>query len=441
MAAEYDVVVVGAGLAGLRAAQLLQAAGKRVLVLEARERVGGRTLTLPFAGRFIDLGAQWVGPQQKRIVALADSLNIERAEQSTQGLAQWHIGTHSGTSSGLSPKIPFLQVLRLLNVTARMDWLARRVPNHAPWEAARAAAWDAASVEDFLQRHAGDGLAHAILTASMRVLFATEPRDISLLHALFYIHAGGGLKEITSVKHGAQEWWFPKGAGSIAPRLAQDLNVRLSEPVRAIDQSGEHVEVRSERGRYTCTRAIVALPPLLTRDMQFTPTLPAARIGLARGTPMGAVIKCFLQYERPFWRDAGLSGEGFSDGPAGLIMDSTPKDSREGTLVVFILGDRARQLSGRPEERKRAVLSALALQLGTRAAAPLAYQDHDWCSEQYSRGCYSGIFGLGTLSAYGRALRDPVGRIHWAGTETATDHEGYMEGALESAERVVREVL
>ena len=441
MVPEYDVVIVGAGLAGLRAAQLLQHAGKRVLVLEARERVGGRTLSMPFGGRTIDLGAQWIGPKQRRVVALAESLQLAKIEQSERGASAWKIGAQSGRARGLAPQIPFSQLLRMLNATARMEWSARRVPKHAPWQAARAAQWDATSVADFLRRHAGQGLGHAMLDVSMRVLFAAEPRDISLLHALFYIHAGAGLQHIMSVRNGAQHWWLPEGAGSLAPRLARDLNVRLSEPVRAISAGSKQLEVTSDGGRYLCRRVIVALPPVLTRDIQFSPALPVQRQELAQGTPMGAVIKCFVQYSQPFWRAAGLSGEAFSDGPAGLVMDGTHPERSEGLLVVFLLGDQARTYTGRPEERKRAVIAALGELFGERALTPSDYHDHDWCSEVYSRGCYSGIFGPGILSSAGAALREPVGGIHWAGTETAVDHEGYMEGALESAERVASEVI
>jgi monoamine oxidase len=329
----------------------------------------------------------------------------------------------------------------MLNATIRMEWTARGVPKHAPWQAARAAEWDKRSVADFLQNHAGDGLGHAMLSASMRVLFAAEPRDISLLHALFYIHSGAGLQHIMSVRGGAQHWWFPEGAGAIAQRLARDSNVQLSEPVRAITAGASQLEVTSARGRYVCRRVIVALPPVLTQEIQFSPKLPALRQELAQSTPMGAVIKCFVQYPAPFWRDAGLFGEAFSDGPAGLVMDGTHPERSAGSLIVFILGDQARHYSTRPEERKRAVIAALGELFGAPALSPTDYHDHDWCSEVYSRGCYSGIFGPGVLSSCGPALREPTSGIHWAGTETAIEHEGYMEGALESAERAAAEVL
>jgi monoamine oxidase len=441
MLREHDVVVVGAGLAGLRAAQLLRDGGKRVLVLEARARVGGRTLTAPFAGRFIDLGAQWIGPQQRRVCALAQSLGLTTEDQYVRGKAQWILGTQRGTMSGLMPALPPMQLLKMLVALTRMELWARKVPKDSPWLAARASEWDKLSVDDHLQQYAGNGLAHEMIATTMRVLFAAEPREISLLHALYYIHVGGGLTKITSTRDGAQHWWFPEGAGSIATRLAKDLDVKLEEPVQAIDASTSRVEITTTRARYLAQRVIVALPPVLTQTIRWIPALPEARRELAKATPMGKVIKCFVQYERPFWRDAGWSGEAFSDGVAGLIMDATFPSSSAGTLAVFLLGDQAQRYSGKSEDRRRAVLSALIQQFGADAGHPQTYQDHDWCSEAYSRGCYSGIFGLGTLSAHGRALREPCGRVHWAGTETATDHEGYMEGALESAERVAGEIL
>lgn len=441
MAAEYDVIVVGAGLAGLRAAQLLRGAGKRVLVLEAQDRVGGRTFTTQFAGRTIDLGGQWIGPGQRRARALARVLGLETTRQHTAGAARWILGSHTGTIHGLLPRLPLTQLLQMFAAIARLELRALRVPRAAPWLASHATTWDQQSLADFLRDHAGGGLAHAMLSAAMRVAFAAEPSEVSLLHALCYIHAGHGLRQILSASAGAQQQWLPGGAGTLAVGLARDLDIKLAEPLQAVDASASQLELTTARARYLCKRAVVAIPPVLTRSIAWNPALPVGRIGLANSTPMGAVIKCFVHYERAFWRDAGLSGEAFSDGIAGLTMDVTLPQTNEGTLVVLVVGEHARRLAGNPDERKRAVLSALIQQFGLQAARPLAYRDHDWGSEAYSRGCYSGLFGLGTLSAHGRALRDPVGRIHWAGTETATEYEGYMEGALESAERAAQEVL
>ena len=441
MSAEYDVVVVGAGLAGLRAAQLLQSAGKRVLVLEAQDRVGGRTFATQFAGRTIDLGGQWIGPGQHRALALARALELRTTPQHTAGAARWILGSHHGTMRGLVPQLPLVQLARMLLTISRLELRALRVPRAAPWSAAHATTWDQQSLADFLRKHAGGGLAHAMLTAAMRVAFAAEPSDVSLLHALCYIHAGHGLRQILSTTRGAQQQWLPEGAGTMALALARDLEVKLAEPVQAVDASASQIQLTTAHGRYLGRRAVIAIAPVLTQSIAWNPALPAARVGLARGTPMGAVIKCFVQYERAFWRDAGLSGEAFSDGPAGLIMDVTLPGVGEGTLAVFLVGDHARQYAGKPDDRRRAVLSALSEQFGAEAANPIAYRDHDWGSEAYARGCYSGLFDLGTLSAYGGALREQVGRIHWAGTETATEYEGYMEGALASAERVAQEVL
>jgi monoamine oxidase len=158
---------------------------------------------------------------------------------------------------------------------------------------------------------------------------------------------------------------------------------------------------------------------------------------------MGACIKCMAFYEEPFWRAAGLSGSAVSDpGPLSIIFDNSPPDGSPGIVVGFLEGHWAREL-GRagPEERRAAVLENLARLFGPQAAGPERYMERNWTDEEWSRGCYVGYTGPGVLTAYGPALRAPIGPVHWAGTETATVWNGYMDGAIQSGERAALEVL
>jgi monoamine oxidase len=159
--------------------------------------------------------------------------------------------------------------------------------------------------------------------------------------------------------------------------------------------------------------------------------------------PMGSVIKCIAAYEKPFWRSRGLSGEGFSEvGPLTVTFDDSPHDGSQGALIGFILGDAAREWSGADEEaRKEAVLNCWTRLFGAAAARPVAYVDKDWPAEEWSRGCYVGVMPPGVMSQCGAALREPCGRIHWAGTETANEYAGYLDGAVESGYRASAEVL
>jgi monoamine oxidase len=442
MTVEYDVVVVGAGLAGLQAAEVLQNAGQRVIALEARDRVGGRTVCVPFGRQTIDLGAQWIGPGQPRVLAAVERLGLTKFDQYARGGTYYELGSHRGLVRTFAPGIAARELARFAWASARFDWLARRIPLHEPWRATGAAALDMDTVGAFVDRHAGEGIAHDLLMALMRVSFAAEPHQVSLLQGLFYVHSGSGMAHVMGVRGAAQHWRLREGAGAIAQGLARSLTVHLTEPVRVIGRSERQLAVETERGRYLCRRTIVALPPALTRAIQFDPPLPAARAQLCERVPMGSVIKCFARYERPFWRDAGLSGQAIGDqGPVGVVLDASPDDASEGALIVFVLGEQAQRYSGDPEGRRRDVLAGLARHFGEAAGRPVEYVDQDWSREPWSLGCYSGVFGPGVLSGYGRALREPVGGIHWAGTETATQCEGYMEGALQSGERAAREVL
>jgi monoamine oxidase len=190
-------------------------------------------------------------------------------------------------------------------------------------------------------------------------------------------------------------------------------------------------------------RAVVAIPPTLAGRIAYDPPLPAYRDQLTQRFPMGSCVKCLAFYEEPFWRADGLSGSAVSDpGPASIVFDNSPPDGSPGIIVGFLEGHWAREL-GRvsEEERRTAVLTNFARLFGPRAASPEQYLERNWGEEEWSRGCYVGYTPPGVLTAYGPAIRAPIGPLHWAGTETATVWNGYMDGAIQSGERAAREAL
>lgn len=443
--ADADVLVIGAGLAGLCAARELADRGKRVLVLEARDRVGGRTLSHPLLDDTVDLGAQWVGPTQRRALALARELGVATFPQHHAGAKVLALGGRRTTYRGTIPALPLLSLADLQLAIRRIDWLARQVPLDQPAAARRAAEWDALTVADWLTRHVRTAAARAVLTGAVRAVFAAEPDELSLLFFLFYVRSGGGMMSLVEIKNGAQQDRLAGGAQQLSLRLAERLGARvlLSHPVTAIRHGPRGATVTAAGRSYRARAVIVAIPPALAGQIRYTPGLPAQRAQLTGAMPMGKVIKCVVAYERPFWRAAGLSGEALSDGgPAQLVFDDSPADGARGALVAFILGAAAREWGQRSRaDRARAVCDQLAALFGPPAAQPLAYLDQDWAAEAWSKGCYVGILPPGVLTSYGDALRAPVGPLHWAGTETAQEWNGYMDGAIESGARAAREVL
>jgi monoamine oxidase len=445
MTQDVDVVVIGAGVAGLTAARALAQSGASVVVLEARERVGGRTLTQAVGGDAVDLGGQWVGPHQRHILRLADSLGLRRFPQFHHGTKLLDVRGERRTYRGKVPALPLLGLLDLQRNIWRLDRLARSVPLQRPDLAARAAEWDALTVEEWKQRHMPTWGARAALDIATRAIFAAEPSELSFLHFLFYVHSNGGLMPLTEIEGGAQAERFVGGAQAVSLGLAQALpagRVVLSTPVRAVlqDEGGVtvHAESRSWRARY----ALVAVPPALAERMDFGAALPAERRRAHAGMPMGSVIKVVATYARPFWREAGFSGEAVSDaGPVRLCFDDSGPEGHHPALVGFFLGDSARAWTGRPAgERQRAALQCFARFFGPAALQPTAVADLDWMAEPWSAGCYVGLPRPGVLSSIGEALRQPFGRVHWAGTETALEGCGYLDGAVESGERAATEL-
>ncbi len=329
---------------------------------------------------------------------------------------------------------------------AQIELLCRTVPLADPARARRAAAWDRMSVADWLRTSVRSQGAREMVTIATQMVFAAEPKDLSFLYFLFYARSGGGFMRLTEIDGGAQERRFVGGAQELSLRMAALLGgrVRLDHAVTAIAQDARGVTVRGPRGEVRATYAILAVPPALAARIDLGPARTPARAALERAMPMGSVIKCIATYARPFWRQAGLSGEAIStDGVVRATFDDSAPDVAHGgqaALVAFVIGDPAKQWSGRPEARRAAVLADLVRLFGPEAAAPVHYVDRDWTQEEWSAGCYVGVMPPGVMTELGHALRAPLGRIHIAGTETATKWAGYFDGALTAGERAAAEV-
>ncbi len=441
-----DVAVLGAGLAGLVAARELQRRGVDVLVLEARDRVGGRTLNQSLGGeKVVEVGGQWVGPGQTRILALVQELGLETFPTHNEGR---HIFEHRGRLYRHRGRTPFVPspglgagYLALLALERR----ARSVPASAPWTAPGSAKWDSQTVESWARRHIRSRAGCQVIALVCEAVWAADPADVSLLHLLAYANAAGGINRLIETAGGAQESRIVGGSQRIALTLAAKLpeRVLLTQPVRQIEHGDDGVVLHCPQLTVHARRAIVALSPALAGRITYSPCLSADRDQLTQRTPNGSVIKCIAIYDEPFWRHAGLSGQVTSTtGPVKVVFDNSPPDSNPGVLLAFLEGRHARTLGRKTaSDRQGTVLGCLAKFFGAPAAKPRDYLEKNWSDEEWTRGCYGAFFPPNTWTSYGHALRAPVGPIHWAGAETATVWMGYMEGAIRSGERAALEVL
>ncbi len=434
---ETEVAVVGAGIAGLVAAAELVAAGREVVVLEARDRVGGRVLNVEIGGEANELGGQWIAPYQSEAQALIEGLGLELFHSYREGDhvvldADGRVHRYHGDEDPLGEGSARVYE----QAVATLDALAAELDPEAPWQHERAAELDALSFEQWLQAELADTVARDLLRAFMAGGYMTKPATtFSLLGALATIAGAGSVANLFDPDLCLHSR-VAGGSQLIPLRLAEQLGerVRLDHPVRALRWSDGRIELEAAGTVVSARQAIVAVPPNVAGLIRFEPALPAWRMRLHQAMTQGDVIKVLAVYDEPFWRAEGLAGEGFA--PYQLVRevyDNTPPAGRPGVLCTFLSGERA-EAAGRLEaaERRRLVLDGFSRFFGPRALEATDLIERDWSAEEWTRGAYAATFGVGGLSRFGPDLRRPVGPIHWACSDLAGIGHMHMEGAIRS---------
>jgi putrescine oxidase len=443
---EADVAVVGAGVAGLGAARRLVAEGRDVVVLEARDRVGGRLWNTEIGGEANELGGEWIAPYQSRMHALLGELGIELFPAYREGDDVYvdesgRAHRHSGDDGGLSSA----DERQLEEGDAKLDALAKELDPDAPWEHPRARELDTITYEEWLRSEIAGETARENLRSYLADGFLTKPaHSFSLLQGLWVIAGAGGTYELFAAEQ-CLAYRVVGGSQLIPLRLAEELGERvvLGAPVRTIRWRDGGVEVDAGHVSVSAHAAIVAVAPNLAATIRFEPALPAWRMRLQQASSQGSVTKFLAVYDHPFWREDGLSGEGFA--PHQLVRelyDNTPPSASVGVLCTFLPGEQADLVARMsPAARRAAVLEGMAAFVGPEGLCATDLVETDWSAEEWTRGAYASTFGIGGLTRFGPDMRRPVGPIHWACSDIAGFGNMHMEGAVRSGDAAAAEIL
>ena len=442
---QCDVVIVGAGATGLTVATDLEKAGYRTVVVEARDRVGGRLRTETVEGAVLELGGQWVSPDQEALIATLAELGLTTFERFREGESVYVDAAGAATrfTGDIFPTSAATQA-EIERLIAQLTALTAEVDPAAPWNHPRAGELDTQSFAAWLEQNTADAEARANVGLFVAEAMLTKPTyAFSVLQALLMAASAGGFDHLVDADF-ILDRRVVGGLQQVPLLLAQRLGDRvcLGQPARRIEWGDGGVVVTTDDLTVRARRAVVAVPPNLYGRIEYDPPLPAARQQAHQHISLGLVIKVHAVYPMPFWRDAGLSGTAFSPfQTAHEAYDNTGHGESTGTLVAFVAGETADAMLALPaDRRKAAILDSLAAYYGDQARRPTVYFESDWVSEEWTGGAYAASFDLGGLTRYGATLRTPVGPIRFASSDLAAEGYQHVDGAIRIGHEVAAEL-
>ncbi|CAL1529994.1 unnamed protein product [Lymnaea stagnalis] len=401
--------------------------------------------------KYVDLGAAYVGPTQKRVWKLINEFGLETfSTNEKEDLAYYEKGQSRRFKTIFPPVGGLISWLDMNNMIRQFEKMGAQVPLDSPWNAPKAKEWDRMTVQQFIDRHAWTRAGKYLISDSIRLNNTIGPHEVSLLYILWHYRTVEGIHMINATEGGAQETKIVGGTQTITNRLSEQIghdNIVLGNPVVHIDQTGSDVVITALGGsQFVCQQVIVTAPLSIQAKISFAPPLPPARNQLIQRVPMGSVMKAFLYYDTPFWKEKGFCGSSNVNDKDCLItftMDNSSPDGSVPAIVAFIVAENARKAAlMTKEQRQNHVMQDLSKVFNSKKALePTHYEEMDWSTEQYSGGCYLLAMPTGVLTSFGPILRKPVDRVYFAGTETATQWVGYMEGAIQAGERAARQIL
>jgi len=444
---ERDVVVIGAGATGLTAATRLRDAGRSVVVLEARDRVGGRLLTDEIDGQMYEVGGQWVSPDQTALIDTIERLGLDTYERYREGESVY-VGADGEAKRFTGDIFPASahtegEIERLI---ALLDELVASLDVAAPWAHPRAAEFDHVSFRTWLEQQSDDAEARDNIALFIADAMLTKPAHaFSLLQALLMAASAGSFSNLVDADF-ILDRRVIGGLQQVPLRLAAQLDaddLRLSQPVRGIRYSDDGATVTTDDLSVSARHVIVAVPPNLYSRIDYSPPLPRLRQQALQHQSLGLVIKVHASYPTPFWRDAGLSGTAFS--PYQIVheaYDNSNFGEQRGTLVGFVSDEKADALFRLPAgERRARILASLAEYYGPEALDPVVYYESDWAAEEWTQGAYAASFDLGGLTRYGAMQLEPVGPLRFGSSDTASEGYQHVDGAIRVGQRLAAEIL